>query len=210
MTEIYKITCNICNLIYIGKHHIKSKESNNYLGSGKKQLQHLKEHKKEHKKENQIKQVILYCEDKDVKYYEEALIKLYDATNLEIGLNISKKSKGMHEQTEEFKQKQRERQLGKKRPEFSGKNNPMYGIHNLGKDAPNYGKTFSEEHKQNLKKASKKKLINCYIKKTNKFIKTFESIMQASRELNIHSGNICKVLKEIYNSAGGYKFTYKN
>lgn len=40
------------------------------------------------------------------------------------------------------------------------------------------------------------------------FIKQYESISEAGRETNISIGNICTVLKNKRNKAGGYKWTY--
>lgn len=148
MTEIYKITCKVCNKLYIGKHHISEQSPNSYLGSGKKQLQHLKEHGTK----NQIKQILLYCEDADTKYYEETIIKLYDATNIEIGLNVSKKSDGIHQHSENSKQKMSKSQKGRKHSEETkqkireaklGENNPMYG--KKGSKHHNFGVSPSEE-----------------------------------------------------------------
>lgn len=51
-------------------------------------------------------------------------------------------------------------------------------------------------------------MINCYIKNTNKFVKTFESIMQASRELEVNDSNIRRILKNTRKSIKGYTFKY--
>jgi len=34
--------------------------------------------------------------------------------------------------------------------DVSGENNPMYGVHRFGKDAPMYGRKFSDEHRRKL------------------------------------------------------------
>jgi group I intron endonuclease len=70
------------------------------------------------------------------KEIEIALIKKYKTTNREFGYNIS--------------------QGGDTGSGLYGENHPLYGIHKLGKDAPNYGKKHSIESKLAMSEAHKK------------------------------------------------------
>ena len=91
------------------------------------------------------------------------------------------------------------------------------------------GKKYSEEHKVLLKEIWKNKIesgyqpvtshlmeynknmekrINCYDAKNGKFICVFQSIHEASRNLNIEATNICKVLLGKHRRCKNYYFTY--
>jgi hypothetical protein len=54
--------------------------------------------------------------------------------------------------------------FGKKRPKHSkqmkGDNNPMFGVHRFGKNAPNFGKNHSKESKLKMSKANKGKKLS--------------------------------------------------
>lgn len=73
----------------------------------------------------------------------------------------------------------------------------------LGKNNPMYGQKHTEE--------SKKKMSTPIIQysKNNVFIKEFESITQASIELNILKTSICNCLKGKSKHCGGYIWKYK-
>lgn len=115
----------------------------------------------------------------------------------------------------ETKKLMRKAKLGKKNPEHSkrmkGKNNPLWGKHHSNETIKlmkniKLNKKYSKEtiEKRIIKII---KSINSYTK-TGIYIKTFESIKQASEELNINKGNIVSVLKNKRKSAGGYIFKY--
>lgn len=55
---------------------------------------------------------------------------------------------------------------------------------------------------------SQKTPIKCYNKEG--FVKEYQDIHSAGRELNIEPTNICKVLKGKHKTCGGYTFCYKN
>lgn len=73
----------------------------------------------------------------------------------------------------------------------------------------NYGNHNLKLKETKTKKYGKK--INQYDLDGN-FIKTWNSIREAEKELNISNANICKCLKDkkYCKSAGGYKWKYKN
>jgi len=68
------------------------------------------------------------------------------------------------------------------------------------------GRKQSNEHIENASK-TRYKSINMY-DKSNNFIKTFESTVQASAELNIFTQAICGVLKNRRKTTNGYIFSY--
>ena len=63
------------------------------------------------------------------------------------------------------------------------------------------------EHNQNTGKELKKKILQYDL--NGIFIKEWESLTKASKELNIQVSGINAVLKGRYNSSGGYKWRYK-
>lgn len=81
----------------------------------------------------------------------------------------------------------------------------------------NNNKIISEETRKNLSDINKKrfiknhpknKIILCY-DLDNNFIKEFDSISNASKELNLDISHISKVCRNKLNKTGNYKFKYK-
>jgi len=116
---------------------------------------------------------------------------------------------------------------------MSGENNPWYGKHHsdeakLKMNISHKGKKLSDSHKMKLSEnsgfgmkgknhsdearlkmsQSKCKKINMFDLNGN-FIKSFESLTSASKQLNINLSGISKVLKKEYKHTGGYIFKYK-
>lgn len=91
-------------------------------------------------------------------------------------------------------------------------NNPIsienYRKANTGENHPNYGRTFSDEHKRNIGKAQKVPIIQ--LTKEKEFIKEFDSAVGAQKELHISRNNICTCLKGITKTAGGFCWMYKS
>lgn len=67
---------------------------------------------------------------------------------------------------------------------------------------------YGKKHTEDFMKTKRKVILQLTL--NNKFIKEWKSISEASKELNIYSSNICKVLKGTYKMSGGFKFKYKN
>lgn len=101
--------------------------------------------------------------------------------------------------SDDIKKKISESKKGKK---VSKNTKEKMRISHLGNKNPFYGKKHSEEFMMTKRKRIKQLTIN------NDFIKEWESISEASKKLNIYSGNICKVLKGQYKTTGGYIFKY--
>lgn len=112
--------------------------------------------------------------------------------------------------TEQHKKKLSESRIGK----YCGINNPSYGkvvseetrrkLSNA-----NLGRKASEETRQKLCKARVKKPI---LQKdiNGNTIKQWDSILIASKTLNINSGSICNCCKGSKSNAGGFKWEYVN
>ena len=129
------------------------------------------------------------------------------------------------EEMKEIRQK-----ISENHADFSGENNPMYGVHRYGENHPMYGKhhseevrqkmskakkgkNFSEEHKQKLSEAKKgenhprAKCVAQYDLNGN-IIKIWDYAKQATEELGIDNSSIIKCCKGKYKSAGGFIWRY--
>jgi len=113
-------------------------------------------------KENFKRYILLYCEPKELEYYEIACIKIFHSRVSESGYNIfggGKATKTGWRHSEEAKRKISKTNLGKHMPDESkqkmseaklGEKNPMFGKHpaNFGKHPSNKTrKKLSESHK---------------------------------------------------------------
>jgi hypothetical protein len=72
---------------------------------------------------------------------------------------------------------------------------------------------FETDFEKNLRggpagRDAHKKSILCFDFITNKFIKQYDAITDAAQELNMHSAQICRVLKGERNKCHGYRFEY--
>lgn len=92
------------------------------------------------------------------------------------------------------------------------KNNPYfnysikkYGFKS-GKSHPNYGKPLTEEHKNSLRKAIIK-TVSCYTL-FGEYIKTFNSINDASSYFKIDDGHIGQCCEGKRKTAGGYLWRF--
>lgn len=144
---------------------------------------------------------------------EIELIDKYKTMNNNYGYNLCEGGNltlGYHH-TEKSKEKMRNKRKGM----YVGKNNPMYG--KSGKLAPMYGKHLTEEHKRKISEAKKGKInyhtITLY-KKVDQydldgnFIKSWESISKAEKELNLKGTHISRVCRGKGKTTGGYVFKY--
>ena len=156
-------------------------------------------------------QIICICFDEDCDKYEMEYIKKYNSLSPN-GYNLREGGKNSHH-SDETKKK-----IGLKSKEY--RNNEVIKIEyskkfkgkKMNEDVKKrMYSTMTEENKinknKNLLKGSQKckKKINQYTK-DNIFIKSFDSITEASSELNIDASKIGKVCNNIkyYKTAGGY------
>ena len=91
---------------------------------------------------------------------------------------------------------------------YNGYNNTTGGNQYSGSLHPSFGMKLSEEHKKKLKD-SRVRQVSQY-DALGRFIKTYYSAAEASRETNIDSSSIIKTCKGIYESSGNYQWRYGN
>ena len=144
---------------------------------------------------------------------EIELIDKYKTMNNNYGYNLCEGGNltlGYH-----HTEKSKEKMSNKRKGMYVGKNNPMYGKSEIL--APMYGKHLTEEHKRKISEAKKGKTnyhtITLY-KKVDQydldgnFIKSWESISKAEKELNLKGTHISKVCRGRGKTTGGYVFKY--
>lgn len=144
---------------------------------------------------------------------EMELIDKYNTMNTNYGYNLCEGGNltlGYHH-TEESKKKMSEKRKGM----YVGEKNPMYN--KCGVLAPAYGKHLTEEHKRKISEAKKGKpnyhTITLYKRVdqfdlNGNFIKSWESISKAEKELNLKGTHISRVCRGKRKTTGGYVFKY--
>lgn len=140
-------------------------------------------------------------------------IKKYKANNSKYGYNLC--DGGNLTTGYKHSKVAKEKMSASKKGIYKGVNNPMYG--KKGILAPMYGKHLTEEHKKKISEAKKGK-VNAYIKtlykkidqydKDGNFIKTWDSISNIEKELNLKETHISRVCKGKRKTTGGYVFKY--
>lgn len=85
--------------------------------------------------------------------------------------------------------------------------NLNYGTRNERVSKSNKGKPKSEEHKQNLRKANSKPILQFSL--SGEFIREWDSATSASKELNIYQSNITNCCKSKLKTCGGFLWKYK-
>jgi group I intron endonuclease len=112
--------------------------------------------------------------------------------------------------SEETRRRMSKARLGNKNPNF-GKHHTEESKKKISKakigQQPWLGKKHSEETKQKMKRSKYCKNILCYDLDGN-FIKEFDSIHEASRELNLYRNMISKVCRGLSKYTGNYIFKY--
>ena len=99
-----------------------------------------------------------------------------------------------------------------------GKNNPMYGkdwrvgkskeeLEEYSRKMSHIVKNRTEETRKKAAESNKKPILQ--YTKYEKFIKEWKSARDVENELNINNGDICKCCQGKLNSAGGYRWYYK-
>lgn len=131
--------------------------------------------------------------DKSGKASPETLLKMSEAQK-EYFRNNKHPFEG-RKHSEETKQKIRDKATGRNFPEHINKKKGV-----KGRTSPMKGK-FGKYH-------SKSKPVLCYLK-SGEFVKEFETISGAAKELNLHSGNISSCCSGRLKQYKGYIFKYK-
>lgn len=131
---VYLWTNKLNNMKYVGK-CLGDPEKTSYKGSGK----HFKRALKKYGEENFIREILEYCESKEMlKEREQYWLNFYDAANNKEFYNISPNSGGGHHGADYRGSKNP--MWGKKHPNHKphfGKENGMYGVHRFLSENPN-------------------------------------------------------------------------
>lgn len=193
---VYKTTNLVNGKIYVGQ---DSKNDPNYIGSGK----IMKYAIKKYGKDNFIKEVIEYCETKEMLDEKEKYwIGYYNSTDKGIGYNITKGGEGCLglRHSEETKQHMKIINTGKNNPMW-GKVLPKESLNKRSKKVKEEG-TFKDENNPNFKfKIDKDKLYNLFINQNMK-IKDIANIYGCSKDVinrNLRKYDINKPKSNKYN-----------
>ena len=163
-------------------------------------------------------EVIKYCDEEKLDFYEQYYIQLYNSHIRENGYNIE-----LGGSTHKHLSKdQIERMKNTKTGKLTGKDNPFYGKkHTLEtkkiiseKNKNNkycVGRYMSKETRKKIGEANrwhKTKAIECY-DLNNNFIRKYESVAEAKRQLKVKSSSfIANCARGNRMSAYGYKWKY--
>lgn len=151
-------------------------------------------------------EVLIECTFEDLDQLEIYYINLFNSTNSKIGYNSTKGgsgSKGIAWGSE------KQKEAIKNRRSYNGNNNPNYGKHHTEETKYKIRKSklgikLSEE---NIIKKSKP-IIQYTLEGT--FIKEWIGATQAMKQLGIDKASIGRVCKGKNESAGNFKWSYKN
>ena len=98
----------------------------------------------------------------------------------------------------------------------SGKNNPnpMKGKHHTIEakekmSKAKRGKKLSQTHRKHLSEAHRKRKVDMFDKQSGEYLQSFDSILDASKTMNINYPTIVKCCRGVYETAGGYVWKYK-
>ena len=207
---VYYICNNFTGQYYIGQTidiNRRRKEHLNDLRKNKHENAHLQHSYNKYGEKYFTFKIIIQCSKDKLNFYEKYYIQLYDSEKNGFNMNEGGQTTTGYRFTEEVKQKISNSLKGnipwnkgkrmsskhyknflKNRPNVSGKNNPMYGVHRYGKDNPMYGKHHSEESK---KKMSKKRR---GVKKPDKAYREYSKKFNSTgyRNVNKIKCNRCK------------------
>lgn len=186
-------------LLYLGK---TEQNPYKYKGSGKQWRRHLKDN---NLSADQIKTYVLY--ETTSKEDLEALCRIYSDL-----LNVAKDNKWAN-------MKKEIGDGGTDKGHLKGIKKPQHSKRMSGSGNPRWNKPFSSETKLKMRLAQlgkrrgsespSAKKVNQYTL-DGQFIRSWESIVDAERELGVCHQHISKVCRGIRNQTGGFKWTYDN
>ncbi len=149
---IYKTTCLVNNKIYVGKHQQETSGFDGYFGSGIILVNSILKHGKE----NFIRETLELCTSANVNEREIFWISELNATNLQIGLNLTSGGEGGHVWVGDHPSK------GK-----TGKLSPFFGKHHseetkfkISQKHMGKGHPMTEENKIKLREINTGKIIS--------------------------------------------------
>ena len=140
----------------------------------------------------------------EAKEKERELISKYNTNNRNFGYNLTGGGDGLFNPCEELRQKMRNRTLGE--------NNYFYDRHYYGENNPFWGKKHNESSREKISKNHadvsgkfnpRAKSVVCI-----ELNKQYDTIIDASRDLNINNSDIGKCCRGKLKTAGGYHWKY--
>lgn len=218
---IYKITNIINNKCYIGqsvnlKSRIKSHKS--MIKHNNEDNNHLRKATIKYGHNNFKIEIIKYCNEQELDYWERYFINLFKSYDEKYGYNIE-----LGGSTHKHLSKEQIRKMtNTKKGKLKGKENPFYGRkHTIetkkkisDKNKGNkfcIGRYMSQETRSkigNANRYNRTKKINCYDMNGN-FIKQYISVGEAKRQLKVKSSSfIANCARGNRKSAYGYKWKY--
>ena len=172
---IYKTTCLVTGLIYIGR-HITTDLDDGYIGCGvyrqsdvDSPCSYFQNAVRKYKYENFKREILEFCKKEQLDDREQFWIRYLDSTNISIGFNMTKGGVGFcGHHSEESKNKMREKRRGTR----SGCKNSFYGRRHSEKSLEKMrlsqrGKHVGELNSNFGKKASKETKEKISIKRLN-------------------------------------------
>ena len=203
---IYITTCTINNKKYLGQRKY-SRGWEGYLGSGVA----FREAVKKYGRENFVREIICEAESaEELNRLEREFTIKYDVVNSDDWYNLC--YGGDATSGYKFSEETKKIMSEKKKGLYSGRNNPMYGVH----------RKLTEEHKRKISEHAKEQ----WGEKNWMYGKTYgqnprakavvcietgviyDSAKRAAHELNVNYSNLCMVLKNQRHQVGGLHFEY--
>ena len=199
---LYRVTNKLNYMEYVGIHSTINIKKSRYIGSGKL----LKEDIKKYGRTNFVFQIIEFFDSrekaklKEKKIVNEQFVERKDTYNIALGgggggsygkphseetkRKMRNSLKGRHI-SKETRKRMSEGKLGKR---FTERHKQNISNSLKGKNNPMFGKKFSEEYRNKLKEAGKKKVIIDGV--------LFNSIKEASEKYNVHITTITRWIKK--------------
>lgn len=215
---VYKTTNLITGKIYVGKRVYRKKDDAWYLGSGI----YLKRSIKKHGRENFTKEILEWCENRELLSEREIYwINYFNSTNPEIGYNLSLGGEGGNVGKEAYIKISSKLKGIKKSKEFCDnisaalKDKPKSKEHKEKIRQTLIGTTRPQETVDKMSKSMKEKYDNGwespvqktvyqYNKTSGEFIQEFKSATEAGRILNIDRKAINNNCLGKSKSSGGF------
>jgi len=169
-TGVYQIVNRITRKRYIGSGKNLKRRKNDHFLLLRKNIHyniHLQKSYNKYGKDNFNFEILLFCDKKNLIFYEQSIIDYYDFKNELYNLKPTADSWLGYNHSNKSKEKMRKAHKGKKLTEEHKKNiskatkgekNPMYGLKGENHPASKY--RHSEERKQKISKIHKGKIVS--------------------------------------------------
>lgn len=108
--------------------------------------------------------------------------------------------------TKESKQKMSESSKNKPNP-MKGKHHTIEAKEKMSK--AKRGKKLSQMHRKHLSESHRKRKVDMFDKQSGEYLQSFDSILDASKTMNINYSTITNCCRGVYKTAGGYLWKYK-